>query len=468
MAESFNLDLGKPGRQCALPWRAMSAVPARLLRRWPLGTDRRGAVALWMGLTMPALIMAMAAGIEVSDWAAVKVELQRTADVAATAGVIYYSKNSGQANLAQNAATHAAYIAQINGASGKTSPDWTPATKTLVDNMITVQIVPGIKAPTDIAVRATVRKTISLAIGKIFTSNPAVTISASALAEVVVSSSGPQPCILGLSGDQDGVTTDIDVSLTGNANIDVNGCSVRSDGAVKLTGNAEITASGTYAAGAISTTGNSQVIGGSYQNAGQISDPYISHAVLQSALQAAVTATGPVINRKNNDPPQVLSPGSYTSISASGNSSLTLSPGLYYVNGNVSVSGNGTLTASGVTIVSTGTVSLSGNTVFNAFTAPTISGANTFGGIPGVLFASNSSSASSFTGNTAVPFTGLVYYPHGALRFTGNATDGSTGCSEIIANSVIFTGNANLGGNCSQYGTLTFGSVLTSSNALVE
>ena len=142
-------------------------------------------------------------------------------------------------------------------------------------------------------------------------------------------------------------------------------------------------------------------------------------------------------------------------------------PGLYYVKGNISLSGQSTLAANGVTIVSAGTLDLSGGTV-STFTAPTTDDVTSTGGLPGILFASSSTSSSSFTGNAAVPYTGLIYYPKGQVRFTGNATDGSSGCSEIIADSVTLTGNANLGSNCSQYGTKTFGSALTYSVALVE
>ena len=99
----------------------ISGAMARL-RRWRLAVDRRGSVALWMGLTTPTLIMAMAAGIEVSDWAAVKVELQRTADAAALAGAAAYNQTA----TTHSAATAAAYVAQINGAAGTTTPTWAP------------------------------------------------------------------------------------------------------------------------------------------------------------------------------------------------------------------------------------------------------------------------------------------------------------------------------------------------------
>jgi Flp pilus assembly protein TadG len=444
--------------------RARRGLRGGVARGRCLGSDRRATVALWIALTAPTLTMAMGMGIEVSNWAAIKVDLQRAADAAALGGVIYYNGNTGLANLAQKAATHAAYIAQLNGIAGTAAPTWTVATKTLADNLVITQIVSGVNQASDVAIKSTVSRTVASSFGTLFGHYPS-TISASAVAEISTALAGPQPCILGLNGDQNGVTTDIDVALTGNANITANGCSVRSDGAITLSGNAQLNVNGTYAAGTISTSGNAQILGGRTPNAGQIPDPYANATALQNALTTAASATGTAISYSGGA--HTLQPGTYASISASGQSSLALAPGLYTVRGNISLSGQSTLSASGVTIVSAGTLNLSGGTVSN-FTAPTTSDASSTGGIAGVLYASRSSLASSFTGNAAVPFTGLLYYPNGNLRFTGNAADGAGGCSEIVASVVTFTGNANLGANCAQYGTLTYGSIPTTSTALVQ
>ena len=102
-----------------------------------LVSERRGAVGLWVALMAPVLSAALGLGIEVSRWSAVQVDAQRNADVAAIAGAVYYNRNSGAANLAQNTATYAAHIAEMNGAAGTASPTWTGASQTLADNAVT-------------------------------------------------------------------------------------------------------------------------------------------------------------------------------------------------------------------------------------------------------------------------------------------------------------------------------------------
>ena len=67
--------------------------------------NRRGSIALWTALTLPGLFAVLALGVEVSTWESTKVALQRTADMAAMAGVMNYNA-SGNATTASNAAAH--------------------------------------------------------------------------------------------------------------------------------------------------------------------------------------------------------------------------------------------------------------------------------------------------------------------------------------------------------------------------
>jgi len=53
-------------------------------------------------------------GIEITHWTVVKLELQRTADVASLAGAMEYALASN----AQDAANEAANVAELNGATG--------------------------------------------------------------------------------------------------------------------------------------------------------------------------------------------------------------------------------------------------------------------------------------------------------------------------------------------------------------
>src|SRR5260370_7805451 len=82
--------------------------------------DRRGVVAVLLGLTAPVLVMALGLGIEVSRWSVAKVELQRIADAAALAGAFDYQHQSPP--VPQTAASAAANLASINPATGSATP----------------------------------------------------------------------------------------------------------------------------------------------------------------------------------------------------------------------------------------------------------------------------------------------------------------------------------------------------------
>lgn len=435
-----------------LPWRDMFRERAR-----------RASVTLWTALMAPTLTGAISLGVEVSRFSAIQVEAQRIADVAALAGTMYYNQNTGQANLAQNAATYAARIAEINGISGTPNPTWHADTKILNDNNVTVQMLvgAGLVNASDDAVKVTVSKPASLTMAGLITNLSSVTITASAWAEIVstTNSTGPQPCLMALNTN--GITNDI--TFTGSVTIDSSTCSIRSNSGVSFSGSVSATTAGVYAATTVSKSGSVSITGGIYQNSGTLSDPYTSNTTLQSALTAAQTATGAAISVSGSNN-VTLNPGTYSSINIQGSTNITMNPGLYTVKGNVSFSGSTTIRGTGVTMVTAGTFSAAGSSDL-LLTAPTTSTA-TNGAIPGILFASTSSSVSSFTGSSQLPFTGVIYYPNGEMDFAGSSADGSSGCAQVIAGSLKFTGSVSVGSNCSQYGTAVFGSQLTTTTAL--
>ncbi len=466
----------------------MMALLPCLLRCWPLAVDRRGAVALWMGLTTPVLIAAMGMGIEVGDWAAVKVELQRTADAAAIAGAYYYDANSGKANLAQNAATAAAYVAQINGASGATGMTWNSDSKTLADDKITTQIVSGVQNPVDIAMQATVSRTVSLAIGKIFKADPSVTLSASSIAEVVPGSTGGPACILALQGDITGVTTTDDLDLSGNVTVTATSCALRSNASVTIAGHVNVTAQAIYAAGTYTVKGGSATVTAAiHTNAGQIPDPFLSDTALQNALTAAASISSSVLpiscNKSGCTGPSgcctnttsdgtttaTVNPGSYGGLSANSQATVVLSPGLFEFRGDVSFAGGAQLTANNVTIATAGLggsgSSFLGNSAA-ALTAATTDNA-TNGQIAGTFFATGSANATTFGGTSGTQFTGLIYQPNGTVKLAGNSTDGSSGCAEVVAFDVRITGNSSLSSNCTGYGLPTINSLPASSRVVL-
>ena len=158
--------------------------------------NRRSTVAIYIALMAPVLAGAVALGVEVTSWSGAQVDAQRTADAAAREGAIYcynYAvNNSGSsclsnATAAQTAATLAARLAEVNKATGASSPTWNASSKTYTDNQITAQIVQGLKSSSDTAVQVSVQETIPLTISRAFNATPSVTVSANSISEVIAS-----------------------------------------------------------------------------------------------------------------------------------------------------------------------------------------------------------------------------------------------------------------------------------------
>ncbi len=431
-------------------------------------TDRRGSVALMTGIMAPVMVMALAMGIEVTSWSVTNVDLQRVADVSAWAGARQYVATQNSQTATQTAAD----LAEINAASGTSTRTWNATTLTTSDNLITAQVVTGVRNATDTAVKVTVKRSIAKSLSRIFpSSQSSVTISATAIAEIVSSVAGPQPCLVALQTNSGGVANDI--NLSGSPNVTSNNCSVRSNSGISLTGTSSLNVAGTYAAGAISIPNwnPTAITGGTYPNSGTISDAYASNTVVQNALSAlaAGTTPGPVIADPNTSwKTQTITPGTYASLTLGGSSNVTLSPGTYYVKGNVTFNGAAIVTGSNVTIISLGTLTDTAS-ASASLTAPTTASGI---GIPGMLFASKATGQSKFSGNVAFPLSGVIYYPNGNVTFSGSVdvNNNASACGEVIAGSITITGSSNLSTTgCATYGTVNFGSLPNSSSiALVQ
>jgi Flp pilus assembly protein TadG len=422
----------------------------RLMCIW---RERRANVALMAGLLMPIFLGAAGLGVEASNWSVIEVQLQRAADAAAIGASVAY----GATPNAQAAANAAADIAELNGLPAGTR-HWTSSTKTLTDGLITAKLVTGVRSASDTAFQVTLGEAVPLAFAKLFVSATSYTLPASATAELVPTASA-QPCVLSL-GSGSGSTT-----LTGTAAMTASSCSVRSDGGVTMTGNASITAAAVYAGGNISTSGTAAIHATKFPNDGTIPDPYANYSPLQNAIArlGSCPACAAVSVTSSN---QTIGPGSYSSISVSGNSTLTLSAGLYIVNGDISVSGGGLDASAGVTIITSGHVALSGS----AQTTLTAPGTTPTGGaISGVAIAGTTTGSVAMTGSSSLIVNGVVYFPKTGVSFTGTWGNQSSPCLELIANTVTLSGTSNLAsGGCASYGAKSFGSVSTTTATLVQ
>jgi Flp pilus assembly protein TadG len=425
-------------------------------------TDKRGSVALMTGIMAPVMVMMLAMGIEVTSWSVANLELQRIADISAWAGARQYVV----ASSAQSATQTAANLAEINGVSGTPAQTWNTSTLTRTDNLTTAQVVPGIRVSTDTAVKVTVQRNIAKLFSLIFPGSQSfVTISATAIAEIVSSvGTSPQPCLLALQANGGGVT---DLTLNGSASVTSTNCSIVSNGGITLTGSSSLNVKGTYAGGAITYPGwNANAItGGMYPSSAPVVDPYASDTQLQNDFALFSSGSG-TADPNTSYGSLTIHPGTYSSLTLGGSSNITMSPGTYIVNGNVTFNGASTVTGTGVTIIFSGTLADAGSSSVSLSAPTTASGV----GVPGILFAGNSTGASGFSGAVSLPLTGVIYYPNGNMSFTGSANSTGANCSEVIAATITLSGASNVSASgCSTFGTIAFGSVPSSSAiALVE
>jgi Flp pilus assembly protein TadG len=423
-----------------------------------LRRDRRGAVALWIALTVPTLLMALGLGIEVASWSVVQVELQRIADAAALAGSMNYT----QTNSGQSATNAAANVAEVNGITGASSRTWNSGTQTLGDNNITAAVVTGIKNASDVSIKVIVTRNVPLMFANVFSSLGSITVTATAWSELRTTPSGPQPCFGALKSASNGGGG---ISMSGSTTLSDPSCSLRSNAGLTLTGNGTLNTDGIYAAGSISIPFWVSVTGSEYPDDGTISDSYQNYSALQTALNQLSPGVGPALTTPGYGPAVNVNPGTYSSFTTGGTSTVNMSPGLYVINGPISFSGTTVINGSGVTIVSSGSINVGGTFTGN-LSAPGTS--PTGGAVPGVLMASTGSSV-SFSGGFSFPYTGVLYFPNAAVSLSGSTTLGSSGCAELMGGSLTLSGAATFSGNCSSYGAPSFGSIpATSSVALVQ
>jgi hypothetical protein len=157
------------------------------------------------------------------------------------------------------------------------------------------------------------------------------------------------------------------------------------------------------------------------------------------------TPTTPVSCNATNG--SVLSPGRYCSgLSLKG--AVTLSPGVYVLEGDLKVNANAVVTGSGVTIYMKGgsAISMNGNGTVN-LTAPTS------GDYAGVLFFGDRSVAASstFNGTADSSLVGAIYLPKQTVSYNGDFT-APDGCTQVVANSISWSGNSTVKVDCSSHG----------------
>lgn len=414
-----------------------------------LRAHRKGVVALWVAVSAPVLMASVGLGIQAAQMAVTRSELQVAADTAAVAGALAYGASAND----ETAANAAANVAELNGVAGAATRSWNAGTRTLSDGSITVTLGAGVASTANTSVAVTVTRSIQGAFAMLVGGSPTQIIGATATADAMPGATGGQPCMLALDTDSDAI------NMTGSTLVTGRNCAMRSNGGVRMTGSGDINVQAIYTGGTISTTGSVSITGAQNENAGTITDPFLSYAPLQTALASLSPGSGSSVS-KTGVTTVTLNPGTYKSMSFTGSGTVTLNPGLYVVNGDITATGSTIISGNGVTIISSGKMSLTGSSSVQ-LAAPDASALA--GGVPGVLYASTSTRDSTVTGSTGMPVTGLIYTPNAHLTFTGSSA--VNGCTELVAGTITMTGSSAVESNCVSYGLPGYGSVAGTAGA---
>jgi sterol desaturase/sphingolipid hydroxylase (fatty acid hydroxylase superfamily) len=306
-----------------------------------------------------------------------------------------------------------------------------------------------------------------------------VTITARAVA-TISGTSGADGCLVALDKSVVGA-----ISASGGAQLNLANCDLYDDSAATgtntkaaliLTGGAGITATAGYIVGSADAT--SLDFHGTLYASGALplADPFAATAVPTPSGCAGGTSL-----TFSGGSQHTLSPGTYCNgITVSGASEIDLNPGVYVLNqGTFAISGGSSLWCPPKADWSTGTpptapasdggctIVLSSSLVASnpaSCAGLTISGGAvinlnppTSGATQGFALMSAQSCAvgkvATLSGGSTQNITGTIYLPTYSVSYSGGAATGSgtTSCTQLIADTISFTGGSGLGNNCSTH-----------------
>ena len=429
--EQLNLDQGCPaiesnrgnGKEALLGQDASSVVPgATVMRRLK---DESGQSLVIAAFCMTCLMGCVALAADVGLMLRAKRLLQTAADSAAIAGALEINFATMDGTTVTNAANLAAQKNGFtNGSNGVTiTVNPTPTSGPHAGQAGYVEVIAAQSQPTFFM--------------QLF-GRSSMTVSARAVATNLSTTSG---CVYTLG------TTGVDLSITGNANIQITTCGIvddsRSRNALSLNGNVTLDAKSIGVVGGVSKAGNVSISPTPVTGIVSTSDPL---AFLPAPTVPKTCSIASIPTNKTT----TLSAGCYSGLSGSGNINLVLNPGLYVINGDFTFSGNVTITGTNVTLDLLGNLNLPGNVGLN-LTAPTSGPYN------GVVIYQPLGNANplNLTGNSGSTFEGIVYAPGAAVALTGNS--GSSIYADFVAKSLSLVGNASF----NDYAAINGNSVLS-------
>jgi Putative Flp pilus-assembly TadE/G-like len=427
--------------------------------------DKRGASATIVAIALPGLIGFGALGAETGLWFTIKLRNQSAADAAAISAA--YEVIAGKTSIANDLIPAAQQAAIRNGYKGITPAVIYPYSDDIVSNGIAVSL----------------QQTQGALLAAMFLSDVTVGSKAVAVIEAL-----DNPCVLALG---EGGT---DVEVTDLARLDMPNCSIATNStsrsSIDLRGStSSISAATLVTAGEVSFQGNPidpaapppefllatpAMIG-----APSVADPYagnLTHSLLTAGMPTVSRCKSSNANKvrvyRGNCVIQAASLtqsrillSADTQISGSWNietgQTIDLSPGTYWITGDLTVAADGVLKCStcdnargtGVTIILTtqsstiGTVSTSANATLN-LNAPSS------GRFSGLVMAQDSngfpqavtytSSRSILAVGPAATLNGLVYFPNSSMTFHGSASATGPKCLLLVVKTLTVGGPSSL------------------------
>jgi Flp pilus assembly protein TadG len=388
---------------------------------WNLVRSRRGNVALITGLLAPALVGFAGVGTETAFWYFRERNLQSAADITAYDGALAL-RGGAQSDAISSAAQADAIKNGWRSAIGAIGVN-TPPTSGTHQNDQSVEVILTENEPryfTAVFVKGSV---------------PITTRA------VATYQSLGNACMLGLNKVQNKT-----VQFWGNASAKFESCNIVSDSsasdAFAVGGSANVTTpcassvGGSYVTSVLHLTDCTSVT----TNAAYTADPY-----------ASVPAP-PVGTCSSGTLPTALNPGTYCGMSF-GNTTYTMSPGVYVVNGGtLKLNANTVLNGTGVMFYLTNGATLS----INGSAKIDISAATT-GTYAGILFFGDRSMPSAkqtINGDASSMMTGALYFPSQEVDLLGNFS-GLNGCMQVVADTIYYTGSSTFTDDCSATGMKT-------------
>jgi len=372
--------------------------------------SRHGVVIVYMALTLPVLIgvFGLAADTAYVYWTAA--QLQTAADAAALAGAQEVAVNSS------TAISNAVSIAAANRAGGA-AVQLNVSTDVVIGNYNSTTNTFSANATPYNAVQVTARRNqgslagpLNLIFGPIYGIKTA-NVSRSAIAMV---NTGTNNGLLVLSPSGTSILFSGTSSITvTNGNVVVDSTSSAS---VLGSGSPTITASGLNLSGGmldVTYSGGTEKTG-----CAATADPLAS---LVSPAKPSAASGG--------------APGYYGSGINLSSGTLTLTGGIYYIDGGITLGGSASINASAGCLIylNSGGITMSGSSSITY--APMSTG--TYAGIS-IFEARTNSSSIALSGTSSTNNTGVVYAPHGEFVFSGSSK--SIG-SQLICNTLGFSGN---------------------------